>query len=103
MEEYCMRDELTKKQQALFDKLDDKVLYVCVEDRQGAEFGVDRTLTIKGWVDQALQWEYLDDCIISDSSFVNELLKGGEKAIELIDNFWEITIIQQDKIEEGTL
>ena len=103
MEQYCMREELTKRQQVLFDKLDDEVLYACIEDRQGGTFGTDRSYSVKGWVDQALQWEYMDDCLDEDQTFINMLLKGGEEAIRLIDEFWDITIVREDKIEEDNL
>jgi len=94
MEKYNMREDLNKRQQKLFDKLDDTIEYTCVADRQGGDFAVERTLTIKGWVNQALEWEYMDDCLGEDSLFINSLLQGGVKAIEQIDDFWDITIVR---------
>lgn len=88
----CAKAVLTPKQFEKFQKLDDTKLYVCVEDRQGGEFAVGDYGTIKWWVELALEWIDADDCIRDDQVFINSLLKGGEQAINQIDEFWDITI-----------
>jgi len=103
MNEYNMREDLTKKQQKLFDKLDDTTLYEGVEDRQGGTFGTDRAMTIKGWVNQALEWMYMDDCLEEDQAFVNYLLKGGQNTIDAIDDFWDVTILKLVKLDNALI
>ena len=103
MNEFIMREYLTKKQQKLFDKLDDVTKYECTCDRQAGYFGVGRVLTIKGWVDQAFQWLDSDEYFEEDQIFVNELLKGGQHAIDEIDEFWEITITKCIELEQASV
>lgn len=91
---YYMTEVLTKKQQKMFEKLDNTQTYTCVDDRQGGEFALWCVMTVKEWVHQALEWEDSDGCIDCDQRFINELLKGGENAIKMIDEFWDITIVK---------
>lgn len=74
--------------------------YTCVNDLQGADFALGRTLTIEGWRQQGISWATMDDY----DGICKALSKmPSDKVIDYIEEFWGIEIKPTNTISEERL
>lgn len=98
VKDYDFPQETAEK---LASQLDDKQIYVGIEDHQGGNFGVGRQENELDWVITALEWSYDDDEIFAeytDEDFLN-VFKHGE-LIDWIQEMWDITIVPKEEVSE---
>ena len=69
--------------------------YTCIEDRQGEDFCVGKTLTAEEWGNLARTWTYNWDDEIQERPLLKNFATE-EDCIKYIDNTWEITIVPSD-------
>lgn len=105
-DEYNWVKEEFPKAWKLIQKLDDTIQYVCVEDLQGAEFGVGTCGSAKAWALHICQWAYSDDYEDdyenpeADANDLNTIFlcplmgyfESGKDVIEIISEIWSIEI-----------
>lgn len=76
--------------------MENKKLYINIDDYQGGTFALGRIGTLKKWREQAMDWCYMDD-----NYELYNLLKyykiKNDRLIEVINDIWSIDIVEYDK------
>ena len=67
--------------------------YLCIKDRQGGDFSVGVCDTAEGWKSTAMGWADSDG---NGEEYEYLSTIGGEKVIQEIDEYWEITLVEVD-------
>lgn len=76
-------------------------LWKNVRDFQGTNFAIGRTMTARGWGEQACEWADSDGSEDAEQWLIENGWKSEEKLIANINDVWEIEIKpQEDWTEE---
>lgn len=72
--------------------------YTCIEDRQGGDFAVGKTMTAEEWGEEAYSWAYGDDWTDPEEPLLRNF-KTEQECLDFIQDMWEITIVPSDSPE----
>ena len=72
--------------------------YTCIEDRQGGDFAVGKTMTAEEWGEEAYSWAYGDDWTDPEEPLLKNF-KTEKECLDFIQDMWEITIVPSDSPE----
>lgn len=72
--------------------------YTCIEDRQGGDFAVGKTMTAEEWGEEAYSWAYGDDWTDPEEPLLKNF-KTEKDCLDFIQDMWEITIVPSDSPE----
>jgi len=72
--------------------------YTCIEDGQGGDFAVGKTMTAEEWGEEAYSWAYNDDWTDPEEPLLKNF-KTEQECLDFIQDMWEITIVPSDSPE----
>lgn len=72
--------------------------YTCIEDRQGGDFALGKTMTAEEWGEEAYSWAYGDDWTNPEEPLLKNF-KTEKECLDFIQDMWEITIVPSDSPE----
>lgn len=73
-------------------------LFTCIEDRQGGDFAVGKTMTAEEWGEEAYSWAYGDDWTDPEEPLLKNF-NTEQECINFIQDMWELTIVPSDSPE----